>query len=1068
MKRISFLLANVLMAPLTMLGQDGGGRVVPRPPIPIILPPNLTVRGADEAMRLQEMGVEVSIRGMYATVSTTLTFLNPNKGSPLEGELVFPLPDQATVCGYALDINGAMVDGVVVPKEKARVAFETEVRRGIDPGLVEHVKGNVYKTRIYPLPAGGTRSIKLAYTTKLAVAANGDVALLLPMPKEKIGKRSITIEVADIGAPAPQVGGLGDARFTKAERFWRVSNTETEVTPGEDVFVALPSLPPVVSTVERDGDGTVWFTVSAAAPKAPETEVKPPEALEIVWDASGSRKGTHLSLEYALIEALPDTVKTFTLTVFRDAPEAPRTFTSKTDLLAALKALAYDGGTDFAALAAALPESGTAPRWLFTDGMETLSDTPVAFKGVPPMGIVSAPVGDREALRQACAGRVIDLQTLTVKDALGQLFNPPPCVTAVEGSGLADIQGLGAPAVGRVSVIGRLTAAESVVRINCGSAGLTEAVTVKAADAREGRTLAAAWASARVSQLAPNADDFADELLALGRSYGVVSPATSLLVLESLDQWLRHKIEPPASQPQLREQWRVAMKSRQSDEDGKRARHLEMLVKNWERHLEWWKRDYEKDPLVTAQPKKQSNSLLARMTGRGERRAMAAGAVARDVEDGAVMEAQAEVLDAAAAPAPVARAMAAGGAESAKKPASGGGNGAAPASVQIKAWSPDTPYLKEVKAVPVKDAYGRYLKQREGWASSPAFYLDTAEFFLTAGERATGLRVLSNLAELKIEDAAMLRVYAWRLRQAKAYDRAIVLLRRIVKLRGEEGQSYRDLALTLMERGKENRSKADLEEAMGLLVKCFLTPWNRHADVISLFALEEMNALVAWIDAQEWKEGEKPVVPEYDKRLKQTIDVDVRIVLSWDADATDIDLHVIEPSGEEAFYGHNRTVRGGYVSRDITDGYGPEEYMIRKAPNGKYKIRVNYFASHQQTVVGPATVTATVFTHWGRKEETQQTLTFRSEKVKGDVDVGVITFGTLDPQARTAEDFSGLKPGMTGKAIVKAVGEPSGRNGSEWTYLCGKRTIRIVFNDKGALLRVEELLKGGVRNVLVQ
>ncbi|MBO7655543.1 MAG: hypothetical protein J6U40_11550, partial [Kiritimatiellae bacterium] len=241
MKRISFLLANVLMAPLTMLGQDGGGRVVPRPPIPIILPPNLTVRGADEAMRLQEMGVEVSIRGMYATVSTTLTFLNPNKGSPLEGELVFPLPDQATVCGYALDINGAMVDGVVVPKEKARVAFETEVRRGIDPGLVEHVKGNVYKTRIYPLPAGGTRSIKLAYTTKLAVATNGDVALLLPMPKEKIGKRSITIEVADIGAPAPQVGGQGDARFTKAERFWRVSNTETEVTPGEDVFVALPS-----------------------------------------------------------------------------------------------------------------------------------------------------------------------------------------------------------------------------------------------------------------------------------------------------------------------------------------------------------------------------------------------------------------------------------------------------------------------------------------------------------------------------------------------------------------------------------------------------------------------------------------------------------------------------------------------------------------------------------------------------------------------------------------------------------------------------------------------------------
>ncbi|MBP5321785.1 MAG: DUF2135 domain-containing protein [Kiritimatiellae bacterium] len=1066
MKSVSFLLANVLMAPLTMLAQGGGG-MLPRPLPPVIPPPNLVVQGADQAMRLQAMDVAVSIRGTYATVATTLTFFNPNKGNPLEGELVFPLPDQATVCGYALDINGAMVDGVVVPKEKARVAFETETRRKIDPGLVEHVKGNVYRTRIYPLPAGGSRSVKLVYTARLAVAPNGDVALMLPMPKEKIGKRTVTIEVADLNAPAPQIGGLGDARFAKAERFWRVATTETDVAPSEDVFVALPMLPATVSTVERDDDGTVWFTVSATAPKAPEAAPAIPETLEIIWDASGSRKHPGLALEYALIEALPDTVKTLKLKVFRDLPEPERVFTSKAELVATLKALPYDGGTDFEALAADLTaDPAPAHRWLFTDGMDTLSGVPVAFKVAPQAAIVSAPVGDREALRQACSGAVIDLQAMTVKDALNQLlFAPPPRVTAVEGSGIADVQGIGAPAVGRVSVIGRLTSPESVIRINCGAAGLTEPVTVKAADAREGRTLATAWASARVSQLAPNADDFADELLALGRSYGVVSPVTSLLVLESLDQWLRHKIEPPASQPQLREQWRVAMKSRQSDEDGKRARHLEMLVKNWERHLEWWKRDYGKDPLPTANKPPRDGAanggggVMQRMFSRSARAAGAAPAAGRMMvaEEGVAADRDEAFAADAAAPAPAA-----------KRSVSGSGSGVAPASVRIKAWSPDTPYLKAIKAVPVTDAYARYLEQRESWTASPAFYLDTAEFFLTAGERATGLRVLSNLAELKIEDAAMLRVYAWRLRQAKAYDRAITLLRRIVKLRGEEGQSYRDLALTLMERGKENRSKADLEEAMGLLVKCFLTPWARHADVLSLFALEEMNALVAWIDAQEWKEGDKPVVPEYDKRLQQMIDVDVRIVLSWDADATDIDLHVIEPGGEEAFYGHNRTARGGYVSRDITDGYGPEEYMIRKAPNGKYKIRVNYFASHQQTVVGPATVTATVFTHWGRKEETQQTLTFRSEKVKGDVDVGEITFGTLNPEARTAEDFSGLKPGMSEKEVQKAVGEPSGKNGTEWTYLCGKRTIRVIFTEKGKLLRVEELLKGGVHNVLVQ
>lgn len=37
-----------------------------------------------------------------------------------EGELEFPLADGATICGYAVDINGAMVEGTIVEKETAR------------------------------------------------------------------------------------------------------------------------------------------------------------------------------------------------------------------------------------------------------------------------------------------------------------------------------------------------------------------------------------------------------------------------------------------------------------------------------------------------------------------------------------------------------------------------------------------------------------------------------------------------------------------------------------------------------------------------------------------------------------------------------------------------------------------------------------------------------------------------------------------------------------------------------------------------------------------------------------
>ncbi len=35
------------------------------------------------------------------------------------------------------------------------------------------------------------------------------------------------------------------------------------------------------------------------------------------------------------------------------------------------------------------------------------------------------------------------------------------------------------------------------------------------------------------------------------------------------------------------------------------------------------------------------------------------------------------------------------------------------------------------------------------------------------------------------------------------------------------------------------------------------------------------------------------------------------------------------------YYGRNRTPSGGLVSRDFTQGYGPEEYMIRVGIPGK-------------------------------------------------------------------------------------------------------------------------------------
>jgi len=152
----------------------------------------------------------------------------------------------------------------------------------------------------------------------------------------------------------------------------------------------------------------------------------------------------------------------------------------------------------------------------------------------------------------------------------------------------------------------------------------------------------------------------------------------------------------------------------------------------------------------------------------------------------------------------------------------------------------------------------------------------------------------------------------------------------------------------------------------------------------------EANAILARLQRLPML-GDIPIA--LDPRLRQNLDCDVRIVLTWDADMTDVDLWVTEPSGEICMYNHNRTTIGGLVSRDFTQGYGPEEYCLRKTMPGKYLIQANYYGSRQQELTGPCTVQATVITDFGRPNEKREALTLRLTSQKETVTVGTVTLG---------------------------------------------------------------------------
>ncbi|WP_127957602.1 DUF2135 domain-containing protein [Serratia microhaemolytica] len=98
----------------------------------------------------------------------------------------------------------------------------------------------------------------------------------------------------------------------------------------------------------------------------------------------------------------------------------------------------------------------------------------------------------------------------------------------------------------------------------------------------------------------------------------------------------------------------------------------------------------------------------------------------------------------------------------------------------------------------------------------------------------------------------------------------------------------------------------------------------------------------------------------------------LRIVLSWDSNYTDLDLHVISPDGQHVFYGHRQAANGGALDIDVTTGYGPEIFATPAPLNGQYLVYLNYYNGQGREVLTTAQIT--IVSEEGTINEKQETV----------------------------------------------------------------------------------------------
>ena len=127
--------------------------------------------------------VHVTINDLIVKTEIDQEFYNP-ANRRLEGTYLFPFPDGAAIGNFSMFINGKETKAELLNTDQARKSYEDIVRKQRDPALLEYIGRNVFKVRIFPIEARSRKRIKISYYQTLT-SDNGLVEYVYPLNTEK-------------------------------------------------------------------------------------------------------------------------------------------------------------------------------------------------------------------------------------------------------------------------------------------------------------------------------------------------------------------------------------------------------------------------------------------------------------------------------------------------------------------------------------------------------------------------------------------------------------------------------------------------------------------------------------------------------------------------------------------------------------------------------------------------------------------------------------------------------------------------------------------------------------------
>ncbi|MEO6539671.1 MAG: TonB-dependent receptor plug domain-containing protein, partial [Ferruginibacter sp.] len=969
-----------------------------------------------------------------------------------------------------LELNGKYREGSIEERWKARQAYSSIVGKRIDPAILQMNSQNYYRINIYPIAAKSSRKIKFTIT-QMMVVENLKLSYTLPLNiNSTTASFNLDIKVNQPASiPYANKGLLDNQLFSMNNDEATFRQQKNDIILNQPLSFSISQFANKPQCCISNTNGRTNFLMRFF-PDVPRYYSAKPGSINVYWDVSLSGKTRNLVKELDFLEKYitgNDIHKT-TIFLFNHQMQGIIVFNRTTDNFNSIRnyllSYKYTGATELGILNFSNVLADAV--LLFSDGVNSIGHAQPKLGAVPVNFIVSSYRYDYNEFANIIGntgGSIINLQGRDVGSAVKRIDSAENFLFKYGSANIRINETFPIKLGSTVLLSGTINQPDNLelfygnntaiaksenyflpVNGNCDETTFKKMQMLKTYDSlMYGYGTYYAW----------------QNMIVFGLTERVVTPQTSYLVLERIEDYIKYKIAPPKELEQKCAEMHYVYRSDHKIKVLKEFTEQEALgtvVQDYNKRIKWWNREAalidldrpvpdQKNMDVAAKPEADkhtpapviaemgysfssggtelkevvvtgafgikrtarstasnvqnltgdqvntirqaniNNALAGKVAGtqvrsqslaklgaettirlRGEN-GFGIGAGALYVVDGTIMPDGGDIN-----PDDIEDYSILQGPSAAALFGPDGANGAIVMTTkkakkgyprQFYVWTEyklsstkDEDYVQKMKEAGSYELWDVFLELEKEYEMDPGFYFEMANFFFEKGKPDKAQELMYNAIELCNGSSKGLKLAAYLYEKWRGFDKAIVVYKGILSLDEKDLAVKRDLALAYFQ-------NKNFEAAVKTYYSIITAEYDHNNNNIKENALAEMNAILVF-QKNEFD------VSYINPNLIKALPVDLRITLESNHDLMGR-VQFIEP-GNNICTGRNpNTVNGGrYTGNDYYNynyGYNFNEYAVKQAPAGSYRVKIDAYDSNSYVTQIPMYVRVVTFKNFNKE-----------------------------------------------------------------------------------------------------